>query len=151
MVDDCNIDERLESSWRLVYYQVSGEPGITGCSRWSDIYLVGYGLARKVIHWLSPHNFIFRVFNFFAVDLYCKIIILTAKFSRSTVYTIYGLIFYWSKSWDGRISCTTCTCWCKTAKPVWKWWQGESFRCSHDQTGKAIIDHVLKIFSIRIR
>ena len=27
MVDDCNTDELLESSWRLVYYQVSGEPG----------------------------------------------------------------------------------------------------------------------------
>ena len=32
-VDDCSMDERLESSWRLVYYQVSGEPGIAGCSR----------------------------------------------------------------------------------------------------------------------
>ena len=32
-VDNCNIDKRLESSWRLVYYQVSGEPGITCCSR----------------------------------------------------------------------------------------------------------------------
>ena len=36
-VDDCNMDERLESSWRLVYYQVSGEPGIACCSRRSDI------------------------------------------------------------------------------------------------------------------
>ena len=36
-VDDCNMDERLESSWRLVYYQVSGEPGIARCSRRSDI------------------------------------------------------------------------------------------------------------------
>ena len=32
-VDDCNMDEHLESSWRLVYYQVSGEPGIACCSR----------------------------------------------------------------------------------------------------------------------
>ena len=38
-VDDCNIDERLESSWRLVYYQVLGGPGIACCSRRSDIYL----------------------------------------------------------------------------------------------------------------
>ena len=38
MVDDCNMDEHLESSWRLVYYQVSGEPGIACCSRRSDIY-----------------------------------------------------------------------------------------------------------------
>ena len=30
-VHDCNMDERLESSWRLVYYQVSGEPGIARC------------------------------------------------------------------------------------------------------------------------
>ena len=63
-VDYCNMDKRLESSWRLVYYQVSGEPGITRCSRWSDINLVECGLARKLIHRSSPHNFIFRVFNF---------------------------------------------------------------------------------------
>ena len=31
-VDYCNMDERLESSWRLVYYQVSGEPEIVRCS-----------------------------------------------------------------------------------------------------------------------
>ena len=37
MVEDCNMNERLESSWRLVYYQVSGEPGITRCSRRSNI------------------------------------------------------------------------------------------------------------------
>ena len=36
-VDDCNMDKRLESSWRLVYYQVSGEPGIARCSRRLDI------------------------------------------------------------------------------------------------------------------
>ena len=49
-VDYCNMDERLESSWRLVYYQVSGAPGIARCSRRSDIYLVECGLARKLIH-----------------------------------------------------------------------------------------------------
>ena len=31
MVDDYNMYMRLESSWRLVYYQVLGEPGIAGC------------------------------------------------------------------------------------------------------------------------
>jgi len=31
-VDYYNMDEHLESSWRLVYYQVSGEPGIARCS-----------------------------------------------------------------------------------------------------------------------
>ena len=36
-VDNCNMDERLESSWHLAYYQVSGEPGIARCSRRSDI------------------------------------------------------------------------------------------------------------------
>ena len=30
-VDDYNVDECLESFWCLVYYQVSGEPGIAGC------------------------------------------------------------------------------------------------------------------------
>ena len=49
-VDDHNMDKRLESSWHLVYYQVSGEPGIAGCSRRSDIYLGECGLARKLIH-----------------------------------------------------------------------------------------------------
>jgi len=44
-VDDCSMDERLESSWRLVYYQVSGEPGIAGCSRRLDIYLRECGLT----------------------------------------------------------------------------------------------------------
>ena len=37
------MDECQESSWRLVYYQVSGEPGITGCSRRSDFYPKGSG------------------------------------------------------------------------------------------------------------
>ena len=50
MADDCNMDERLESSWCLVYYQVSGEPGIAGCSHRSDIYLGECGLVRKLIH-----------------------------------------------------------------------------------------------------
>jgi len=44
-VDDCSMDKCLESSWHLVYYQVSGEPGIAGCSRRSDIYLGKCGLA----------------------------------------------------------------------------------------------------------
>ena len=49
-VDDCNMDERLESLWRLVYYQVSGGPGISRCSHQSHIYLGECGLARKLIH-----------------------------------------------------------------------------------------------------
>ena len=49
-VDDCNMDERLESLWILVNYQVSGEPGIARCSRLSDIYLGECGLARKLVH-----------------------------------------------------------------------------------------------------
>ena len=40
------MDERLESSYRLVYYQVSGEPGIAGYSRRLDIYPGECGLAR---------------------------------------------------------------------------------------------------------
>ena len=49
-VDDGNMDERLESLWLLVYYQVSGEPKIARCSHQSDIYLGECGLARKLIH-----------------------------------------------------------------------------------------------------
>ena len=40
-VNGYNMDEYLESSERLVYYQVTGEPGIAGCSRRSDIYILG--------------------------------------------------------------------------------------------------------------
>ena len=58
-VDNCNVDERSESSWRLVYYQVSGKPGIAGCSRRSDTYLRKCGLAHKIVHRSSPRNFIF--------------------------------------------------------------------------------------------
>jgi len=49
-VDYCNMDKRLESSWRLVYYQVSGEPGIAGYSRHSDIYFEECGLVHKLIN-----------------------------------------------------------------------------------------------------
>ena len=64
-VDDYNMDESLESSWRLVYYQVSGEPGITDCSHRSDIYLGGVRTcAGKLIHWSLPCNYIFHVLNF---------------------------------------------------------------------------------------
>ena len=58
------IREIVESSWHLVYYQVSREPGIAHCSRQLDIYLGECGLTRKLIHWLSARNFIFRLLNF---------------------------------------------------------------------------------------
>ena len=32
MVDDYKIDEHLKCSLHLVYYEVSGEPGVTGCN-----------------------------------------------------------------------------------------------------------------------
>ena len=47
-VDDCNMDKCLESSWRLVYCQVSGELGITGFSRRSDFYPKGSGKGGGV-------------------------------------------------------------------------------------------------------
>ena len=43
-VNGYNMEEHLESSERLVYYQVTGESDIAGCSRRSDIYLRGCGL-----------------------------------------------------------------------------------------------------------
>ena len=60
-VDDSSMDERLESSWRLVYFQASGEPGIAGCSRRSDIYLGECGVARASL--FTDHR---RVILFFA-------------------------------------------------------------------------------------
>ena len=68
------MDERLESFWCLVYYQVSGEPGIAHCSRRSDI-TSGCELARKLIHWS------FFVCLIFAIGLDREII----QFSQSTV------------------------------------------------------------------
>ena len=69
-------------AWRLVYYQVSGELGIAGCSHQSHIYLGGGGgiYARKFIHWssLCQSSFIFHLL-IFAVGL-DREIILTAKF-----------------------------------------------------------------------
>ena len=53
-IDSCNMDTCL------VYYQVSGEPGIASYSHRWDIYLGECGLAHKLIHWSSPFNFIFR-------------------------------------------------------------------------------------------
>ena len=49
MVDDCNMDEHLDS-WLLVYYQVSREPEIAGLSHRPDIYLGECGLVHKLIH-----------------------------------------------------------------------------------------------------
>ena len=50
MVDDYNMDECLESFYHLVYYQVSGEPGIAGCSSQSDIYPGECGFACASFH-----------------------------------------------------------------------------------------------------
>ena len=82
-VDSCNIDERLESSWCLVYYQVSGKQGIACCSRRLDIYPGECGLARASFH--RRIIYISRV-KIFEVGHECEII-LTAKFSRSTIYS----------------------------------------------------------------
>ena len=61
MVDDCSMDELLESSWHLVYYQVSGEPGNAGCSRRSDIYLGECGLPRTSLFTDYCHIILFFV------------------------------------------------------------------------------------------
>ena len=84
-VDYCNMDEHLESSWRLVYYQVWGEPGIAHCSRRSNIYLVECGLARKLIHWSSPRHFIFHVFNFRSWSR-------LRNYFNSEIFLIYGIV-----------------------------------------------------------
>ena len=78
------MDERLESCWRLIYYQVSGEPGIARCSRRSDIYPRERGLARASLFTDHRHVILFFACLIFAVGL-DREIISTAKFSRSTV------------------------------------------------------------------
>ena len=60
-VDNYNMDDHLESSWCLVYYQVSGEPGIAGCSRRSDIYLVGAGMDLRASLFIN-HQHILSLF-----------------------------------------------------------------------------------------
>ena len=89
-VDYCNMDERLESSWRLVYYQVSGEPGIAHCSCRSDIYPMECGLARKLIHWSSPCTFLFRVFNFLGWSR-------PRNYFNSEIFPICGM---WGSQWS---------------------------------------------------
>jgi len=89
MIDDYNMDERMESSCRLLYYRVSGEPGIAGCSRRSDIYPGECGLAHtslfidrrcvslnfalKFRSWLRPRNYfnseIFLIYG--TLTIYC--------------------------------------------------------------------------------
>ena len=77
-----DMDEHLESSWHLVCYQVSGESGIARCV--IDIGHSPHGVwTCKLIHWSSLHSLFFACL-IFAFDLDHKII-LTAKFSRSTV------------------------------------------------------------------
>ena len=72
------MDECLETCWRLVYYQVSGEPGIACCSRRSDIYLRDMDLHASYI----------IVILFFACLIFVvgldRDIILKAKFSTVT-------------------------------------------------------------------
>ena len=83
-VDGCNIDERLESSWRLVYYQISGEPGIAGCSRRSDIYPGECGLVCASFFTVHRHVIYILCVKFSQLDS-------TAKFSRSMVYWAFLL------------------------------------------------------------
>ena len=68
------MDKRLENSWRLVYYQVSEEPGIAAVVvDWT--FTVGSVDLRASL--FTDHR---RVILFFVVGL-DREIILTAKFS----------------------------------------------------------------------
>ena len=85
VVNDCNMDKLLESSWRLVYYQVSGEQGIACCSCWSDVYFGECGPACKFIHWSSLRNFIFHMFNFRGWSQ-------LQNYFNSEIFLIYGTL-----------------------------------------------------------
>ena len=70
-VDGYNKDERLEHSQCLVYYPVSGKPGIIGCnavavksSRQSDFYFRRCGHACMLIHRSSPHKCFYSCVKF---------------------------------------------------------------------------------------
>ena len=62
-VDDCSMDERLESSWRLVYYPVSGEPGIAGCIVINQTFTLGINVWTCTRQLFTDHR---RVILFFA-------------------------------------------------------------------------------------
>ena len=63
-VADYNMDKRLKISYCLVYYQVSGEPRIAGCTSIWHLPRGGWTCTRKLIHWSSPCKFNFRVLKF---------------------------------------------------------------------------------------
>ena len=90
-VDNCNMEERLESSLRFVYYQASGDPRIAGCSCWSDIYLRECGLTCGSLFTDHHHVILFFTCYIFTVG-FDREIILTAKFSQSFTVTMPGLI-----------------------------------------------------------
>ena len=82
-VDDCNMDECLESSWHLVYYQVSESQGwLAVVIDWT--FTSGSVDLRASLFTDHCRVILFFVCLIFAVGLDRKIV-LTAKFSRSTV------------------------------------------------------------------
>ena len=96
-VDDCNIDECLETCWRLVYYQVSEEPGIARCSRRSDIYLGECGLARKLIQWSSPRTVI--LLNYFNSEIFSQSTIVITILCSSTQQLLQTSIKTMNNGW----------------------------------------------------
>ena len=84
--DSYNIymDECLEREC-LVYYEVSGEPGITGCSRQSDIYLGGCGRVHTYSLIITAYELFVFVFSRVKFSQLVSTTVLTVKFSRSTV------------------------------------------------------------------
>ena len=83
-VDDCNMNERLESSLCLVYCQVSGEPGIVSVIVDWTFNSGSVDLLASLFTESSPRNFFFACL-IFAVGLDRKII-LTAKFPDLQYY-----------------------------------------------------------------
>ena len=79
-IDSCNMNKCL------VYYQVSGEPGIASYSHRWDIHLGSVDLLTSLF--IDHH----RLILFFAVCLHHEII-LTVKFSWTTVVTFWGIVY----------------------------------------------------------
>ena len=86
MVDVYNMDEHLKSFYRLVYYWVSGEWGIAGCSSRSDIYPGECGFVRTSFHWSLPCKFNFCVLKFHGWSR-------PRNYFNSEIFPIYGMVF----------------------------------------------------------
>ena len=94
MVDNCNMDEHLESCWRLVYYQVSGEPRIAPVVVDQTFTLGSVDLCASLF--IDHHRIIlFFACLIFAVDLDREITLNSENFPDLRYVWSFLLGEYW--------------------------------------------------------